>query len=312
MTVKDHKNNTFKTIKELCQHYNIPRHTYKYRMERNWSLKDALETPLYERPIKYSKNPATDRLGNSYPSCHAMCQHYNLDMHLYKRRIEKGWSKEKALTMPSNYREPNGKPITDHKGVTYPSQKKLCDTYGIHPTVFSRKRKKGYPIKNILEPKNVYPYDDGIGHQFKTIEDFAKHYNVTPTQLSKTLKAGKSIHDLVQAPKTDRRQKTYKDHHGNTYNCLSDLLAVYDLPKNVYHYRKRQKWAIKDILTTPVDQTKHKKIFEDHKGNRYVGLQAMLDVYGIARPVYDYRIKNGWSLEKTLTTPVNHKQRQLT
>ena len=167
------------------------------------------------------------------------------------------------------------------------------------------------PIKDILEPKEKYPYDDGIGHQFKTLEDFAKHYNVTPTQLSETLKTGKTIQDLVQAPKTDRRQKTYKDHHGNTYNCLSDLLAVYDLPKNVYHYRKRQKWAIKDILTKPVDQTKHKKIFEDHKGNRYVGLQAMLDVYGIARPVYDYRIKNGWSLEKTLTTPVNHKQRQL-
>lgn len=311
MTVKDHKNNIFKTIKEMCHHYNIPRHTYKYRMERNWSLKDALETPLYKRPIKYSKNPATDHLGNSYPSCHAMCQHYGLDMYLYKRRIEKGWSKEKALTTPSNYREPNGQSITDHKGVTYPSHKKICDAYGIHPTVFSRKLKKGYPIKDILEPKEKYPYDDGIGHQFKTIENFAKHYNVTPTQLSETLKAGKSIHDLVQAPKTDRRQKTYKDHYGNTYNCLSDLLAVYDLPKNVYHYRKRQKWAIKDILTTPVDQTKHKKIFEDHKGNRYVGLQAMLDVYGIARPVYDYRIKNGWSIEKTLTTPVNHKQRQL-
>lgn len=311
MTVKDHKNNTFKTIKELCQHYNLPRHIYKYRMERNWSLKDTLETPLYERPIKYSKNPATDHLGNDYPSCHAMCQHYNLDMYLYKRRIKKGWSKEKALTTPSNYKEPQGQPVTDHKGVTYPSQKKLCDAYGIHPSVFSRKFKKGYPMKDILEPKEKYLYDDGIGHQFKTLEDFAKHYNVTPTQLSKTLKAGKSIQDLVQAPKTDRRQKTYKDHYGNTYQCLSDLLAVYDLPKNVYHYRKRQKWAIKDILTTPVDQTKHKKIFEDHKGNRYVGLQAMLDVYKIARPVYDYRIKNGWSLEKTLTTPVNHKQRQL-
>ena len=312
MTVKDHKNNTFKTIKELCQHYNLPRHIYKYRMERNWSLKDTLETPLYERPIKYSKNPATDHLGNDYPSCHAMCQHYNLDMYLYKRRIKKGWSKEKALTTPSNYKEPQGQPVTDHKGVAYPSQKKLCDAYGIHPSVFSRKFKKGYPMKDILEPKEKYLYDDGIGHQFKTLEDFAKHYNVTPTQLSKTLKAGKSIQDLVQAPKTDRRQKTYKDHYGNTYQCLSDLLAVYDLPKNVYHYRKRQKWAIKDILTTPVDQTKHKKIFEDHKGNRYVGLQAMLDVYGIARPVYDYRIKNGWSLEKALTTPVNHKQRQLT
>ena len=139
------------------------------------------------------------------------------------------------------------------------SHKKLCDAYGIHPTVFSRKLKKGYPIEDILEPKEKYPYDDGIGHQFKTLEDFAKHYNVTPTQLSETLKAGKTIQDLVQAPKTDRRQKTYKDHYGNTYNCLSDLLAVYDLPKNVYHYRKRQKWAIKDILTTPVDQTKHKK-----------------------------------------------------
>lgn len=311
MTVKDHKNNTFKTIKDLCQHYNLPRHIYKYRMERNWSLKDALETPLYERPIKYSKNPASDHLGNDYPSCNAMCQHYDIDMYLYKRRIKKGWSKEKALTTPSNYKEAQGQPVTDHKGITYPSQKKLCDAYGIHPSVFSQKFKKGYPMKDILEPKEKYLYDDGIGHQFKTLEDFAKHYNVTPTQLSKTLKAGKSIHDLVQAPKTDRRQKTYKDHYGNTYQCLSDLLTVYDLPKNVYHYRKRQKWAIKDILTTPVDQTKHKKIFEDHKGNRYVGLQAMLDVYKIARPVYDYRIKNGWSLEKTLTTPVNHKQRQL-
>lgn len=58
MTIKDHKNNTFKTIKELCQHYNLPRHTYKYHMERNETSKRT-KTIIYAR-ISFNEQRQTN------------------------------------------------------------------------------------------------------------------------------------------------------------------------------------------------------------------------------------------------------------
>lgn len=42
---------------------------------------------------------------------------------------------------------------------------------------------------------------------------------------------------------------------------------------------------------------------KDHLGKEYRSLRAMLKVYGIGRTNYTTRIRNGWSIEKALTTP---------
>ena len=42
----DHFGYRYKSIKEMCEAYEIPVHTFKYRLLQNWSLKDALTKPL--------------------------------------------------------------------------------------------------------------------------------------------------------------------------------------------------------------------------------------------------------------------------
>ena len=42
--VTDHKGNKFKTTKEMCKVYGIAFNTFRGRINRGWTLKDALET----------------------------------------------------------------------------------------------------------------------------------------------------------------------------------------------------------------------------------------------------------------------------
>lgn len=48
---------------------------------------------------------------------------------------------------------------------------------------------------------------------------------------------------------------------------------------------------------------------QDHLGNEYPSINKMLEHYGISKSNYRYRyLSAGWSLEKTLTTPVRNKR----
>ena len=46
------------------------------------------------------QNQYFDHLGNSYPSISVMCKHYGISIAAYTYRINNGWSKKNALTIP--------------------------------------------------------------------------------------------------------------------------------------------------------------------------------------------------------------------
>ena len=48
---------------------------------------------------------------------------------------------------------------------------------------------------------------------------------------------------------------------------------------------------------------------KDHKGNIYESKGARARAYGLDVQIVSLRIKNGWSLEKALTTPVKTKRK---
>ena len=56
--IVDHKGNVWKSKIEMCKYYNINWTTYDNRMQKGWSMKDALETPVK------CKNIITDHKGN--------------------------------------------------------------------------------------------------------------------------------------------------------------------------------------------------------------------------------------------------------
>ena len=68
---------------------------------------------------------------------------------------------------------------------------------------------------------------------------------------------------------------------------------------------------LKEALTTPVKtQNQVGKTCVDHLGNEYASIATMCCAYGIPRNVYHRRLKDGWDLERSLTTPVCRKNGQ--
>lgn len=97
--IKDHLGNTYNTFSEMCMVYKIGVDTVRFRLGLNWSLKDALETPVSEQN-KPKKFRCKDHNNKMYDSVSEMCIAYGVTRTLYLYRLKKGWTQEDALTKP--------------------------------------------------------------------------------------------------------------------------------------------------------------------------------------------------------------------
>ena len=89
------------------------------------------------------------------------------------------------------------------------------------------------------------------GQTFKSIQECADFFNVNYNTFYSHYKKGVPI-DLIIARYSQRIK--YIDHNGTEYNSLSEMLKDYNIPKSTYRSRKRQKWTLKQILTTQIKQ----------------------------------------------------------
>ena len=99
--ISDHIGNTFDSIESMCRYYDIPRTTYRRRLERGWELKDILTIPKRETGYGIPQ-PCCDHFGNKYNSVNEMCKAYNIPRSTFSTRIDSKWSLEEALTIPRN------------------------------------------------------------------------------------------------------------------------------------------------------------------------------------------------------------------
>lgn len=94
-SVKDHLGNEYNTVYEMCGHYNIGVQTYYKRIQRGYTLKEALEKPVR---IRKDIDSIIDHIGNKYESIAEMCEHYNVNVKTYYNRLNHGCTLEYALT----------------------------------------------------------------------------------------------------------------------------------------------------------------------------------------------------------------------
>ena len=114
----------------------------------------------------------------------------------------------------------------------------------------------------------------------------------------------------VQKPCTDQLGKPCTDHLGNTFPGIKDMCEHYNITRTTFETRIRNKWALKDVLTTPVQ--KMNKSCTDHLGNTFPSINAMCKHYNINTSAFETRIKNNWALKDALTTPVQKKNESCT
>ncbi len=101
---QDYLGNTYPSIKDMCEHYNISPETLKRRIRvYHLSLKEALT-----RPVKHTGGiRCKDHLGHIYKSKAKLCEHYKISRKLFEYRITHGYTLEEALTLPPKTNKPD-------------------------------------------------------------------------------------------------------------------------------------------------------------------------------------------------------------
>ncbi len=94
-----------------------------------------------------------------------------------------------------------------------------------------------------------------------------------------------------------------RDHKGIEFPNFHAMCKAYNKFDNTVSCRLDRGWSLEKALTTEV-----KRIWKDHLGNRYLSRKDLCKHYNITVDTFYYRttiVK--WSLEKTLTTPINQR-----
>lgn len=128
-SVVDHKGNTYKSILEMCNAYNLKQVTFYHRKKLGWSLEECLVG---------RESYVEDHEGNRFANLKEMCEHWGISYAAYEHRIRGGLSQRDALTVGVKRKNPITK---DHLGNEYPTFKAMCDAYGLAPHVVDRRMK---------------------------------------------------------------------------------------------------------------------------------------------------------------------------
>lgn len=256
-----------------------------------------------------NKTVFKDHLGNKFPTKKAMALYYGITPVVLAKRRSRGWSLEKSLTTPVNPQLPE---VKDHLGNTFIGKKELYRHYNVVPRIAEKLLAAGFSLEDVLTKKeDVYNtgrvQKDHLGRTFIGLKSMCEHYGITTSAYYQRLRAGWTLEEALTTPIGDHTKKGIpcKDHLGNNFSSIGDMIKHYGITRTVYGYRKKLGWSLKDILTTP---SKEQEEIVDHLGNKYETMQEMASKYPCKTPdTYRSRINAGMSVEKALMTPITKR-----
>ena len=229
----DHIGNEFKSVIDMCYHYNIAYVTFRKRIKSGMTLEEALTTPVMHR--NRSKKPK-DHLGNEYESTDALCKHYGINTMTLKSRREKGWTLEEALTIPlgDNRRLKDGGrgrkiPRTDHLGNNFKSTKEMCETYGISTNIFYKRMRLGWSLEDVLTKGDI---KDHLGNEYKSVRDMCNQYNIPYWLFYKRKELGWSLEDILTTKYSKTEAKEEDIIQKFKRSAPNELVKVFGSTKN--------------------------------------------------------------------------------
>lgn len=104
-------------------------------------------------------------------------------------------------------------------------------------------------------------------------------------------------------------KQTVTDHTGRQFDSLLAMCKYYKINCDTYLIRIKRGWTKEKALTTPIECRSIRSIPIDHLGNRYNSIKDMCATYGLPVSAFVSRRKMGWSLDKSLLTPVRPRRK---
>ena len=174
---------TFKSRKEACEYYNINYATVSTRLDRGWSLEEAITTPNKKHNnFESSLNNEIDLNGEKI-TIYEACKKYNIPKQLvYSRYYYCGWSFEEIFGI----KDRNGKyNLVKIKNKTFESIRKASEYYKINYSTVTNRINRGWTVEEAITTPVIRNNSKGgkrkliivNGIYFKTIKEATDYYN---------------------------------------------------------------------------------------------------------------------------------------
>lgn len=157
--------------------------------------------------------------------------------------------------------------------------------------------------KHVSGANTHYQVTDHTGKTFKSQAEMAVYYGIEPSLYAKRISRGMSMEEALSTPLRIKREKFYIN--GNKFYSKKELCNYYNISIDKFNKYVNLGFTAEEIVLKHVDSDKRIGLRYDHKGNRFLNFQDMLEHYNITAATYYQRIgKLGWTLQETLETPI--------
>lgn len=279
----DHLGNVYSSLREMLEHYGIGQSAYYSRLRRGVSKSEALTAPVKEISSGAETEKRTDHLGNVYKTIKDMCAAYGISYDTYRKRLEFGHNKEKALTLSCKNEK-----ITDHKGTEYSSIDDMCRNYGVSSETYRRRLMYGEGKEEALTSciKSTSRVDiqrrtDHLGNVYPSIKDMCNAYNVSVYVYNKRIKRGMTKEQALDSKTVRRKQETRHSREAlkRGFSSVNKMCAAYGISANTYYKRLGQGYTVDEVLSKYAEHMEEGMKFSDSdaeeiiKGDRVYGVE---------------------------------------
>ena len=194
-SVVDHKGNTYNSVLEMYNAYNLKQVTFYHRKKLGWSLEECLLGREFY---------VEDHEGNRFSTMKEMCKYYGVTFATYSYRIKKGFSVEEALLGRESY-------VEDHVGNRFANIKEMCEHWGISYDAYNHRIKVGWSQYDALtvgvERKNPIKKDH-LGNEYPTFKAMCDAYKLPQSVVYRRLATfGFSLEAALTTPKNVKGYK---------------------------------------------------------------------------------------------------------
>ena len=162
--------------------------------------------------------------------------------------------------------------------------------------------------KRVSVASTHYQVTDHTGKTFKSQAEMAVYYGIAPGLYAKRISRGMSMEEALTTPLRIKREKFYIN--GKKFDSKKELCDYYKISTDKFNKYVDLGLTAEEIVSKYTDSDKRISLRYDHKGNRFLSFQDMLEHYNITVSAYYQRMgKLGWTLQETLETPIGGSER---
>lgn len=337
LEVKDHDGTVYRSLSDMCKHYEMSPIRYALRIEQGINLQKALT-------IDVLKHEIADHKGVVYKNQSQLLRAYHITSTKIIYRLDRGFNIKDILDCFS------GDNKLSFEGKEYATLGELLKDYGVDYYKFKARYNKTHSLRGSLllygkplkQKRITGPFTDHKGNVFQTNKEMCLYYGVDLSRFYDLKARGIPLEDILEGPYRDTvpRKQPVTDHKGNVFESIEALCKHYGIRRQLYYTRKKSGWTLDEILLTPPGEQKFfhnwdKELSEqydvnsdefqnrtdpyveiegcnypvvaDHKGHTYPTIWSMCYAYLVTEAEFSREIRSGYTVKEILT---KHRKRR--